>query len=394
MFVALLKNGETCSLLDDWTVEQLHVLRATQSFFCPVCLKRVQLKIGKKRMSHFAHETTCTIETERETIAHLQGKQQLYEWLINEKIEAEVEKYLPHIRQRPDVFVMREKKMYAVEYQCSIIPSSLFVKRTNAYINAHIVPIWLLHSSHVQRRGLFFQLSSFSWLFFNSYEMIPLYCPERREVWFLHHLIPLSATMAYGEWTTIPLDTMSFSSFQQTPQRQHDGLFHAWQMKKKQWRQSPSYYRTNRSFCRIVYNEHMTPSLFPHEAGIPLRHSYWLKTPPFIWQTYMLLEMMRIPPHMTFSFHQLYERMQHFIRQNLIHIRCLPLMTKSHYSYAFMDYLHALVSLQLLKKVGKSTFQRIRSWSLPRTIEEAMKGDQQVLERIVSKKEDFFTKRE
>lgn len=54
MFVALLKNGETCSLLDDWTIEQLHVLRATQAFFCPVCLKRVQLKIGTKRMPHFA----------------------------------------------------------------------------------------------------------------------------------------------------------------------------------------------------------------------------------------------------------------------------------------------------------------------------------------------------
>ncbi|PIC05837.1 restriction endonuclease [Anoxybacillus flavithermus] len=394
MFVALLKNGETCSLLDDWTVEQLHVLRATQSFFCPVCFRRVQLKIGKKRMSHFAHETKCTIETERETFAHLQGKQQLYEWLMNENIEAEVEKYLPHIQQRPDVFVRHEKKMYAVEYQCSVIPSSLFVKRTNAYVNAHIVPIWLLHSSHMRRFGLFFQLSSFSWLFFNCYEMIPFYCPQRREVSFLHHLIPLSKTITYGEWTTIPLDTMSFSFFQQAPQRKHDALFDAWQMKKKQWRLSPLYYRTNRAFCRIVYEAHMTPSLFPHEAGIPLRHSYWFETPPFVWQTYMLLEMMNIPPHLTFSFHQLYERMQYFIRQNLIHIRRLPLMTKSHYSYALMDYLHALVSLRLLKKVGKSTFQRIRSWSLPHNMEEAIRGDEQLLRRIVSKKEDFFTKRE
>lgn len=116
------------------------------------------------------------------------------------------------------------------------------------------------------------------------------------------------------------------------------------------------YYRTNRTFCRIVYHAHMTPSLFPHEAGIPLRHSYWFETPPFIWQTYMLVEMMNVPLHVTFSFHQLYERMRYFIRQNLIHIRRLPLVTKSHYSYALMDYLHALVSLRFLKKSEKVRF--------------------------------------
>ena len=162
MFIALFENGEVCSLLDGWTVEQLQRWRETKSFICPVCFGRVQLKIGTKRMPHFAHETKCTIETERETAAHLQGKQQLYEWLTNEKIEVEVEKYLRHIQQRPDVFVRHMQHMYAIEYQCSVIPFSLFAKRTNAYKNAHIVPIWLLHTSHVKRRSLFFQLSSFS----------------------------------------------------------------------------------------------------------------------------------------------------------------------------------------------------------------------------------------
>lgn len=393
MFVALLKNGETCSLLDDWTLEQLQQLRTTQSFFCPVCYERVQLKIGKKRMSHFAHETKCIVETERETIAHLQGKQQLYEWLRKD-FAVEVEKYLPHIQQRPDVFVMHKGRMYALEYQCSVIPSSLFIKRTKAYMSARIVPIWLLHSSHVQRRGLLFHLSSFQWLFLNDEATIICYCPERCEMGLLHHLIPLSATIAYGQWETFPLHTMSFLSLHKTSALQHESLFHVWNMKKKKWRLSPMYYRANRTFCRIVYEAHMTPSLFPHEAGIPLRHSYWFETPPFIWQTYMLVEMMNVPLHVTFSFHQLYERLQRFIRQNVVHIRLLPLVTKSHYSYALMDYLHALVSLRFLKKVGKSSFQRIRSWSLPRTIEEAIVGDEQVLRRIVSKKEDFFTKRE
>ncbi|MCX8046370.1 MAG: competence protein CoiA family protein [Anoxybacillus gonensis] len=394
MFVALFKNGEVCSLLDDWTVEQLHVWRATESFFCPVCRKRVQLKIGKKRMPHFAHEAKCIIETERETIAHLQGKQQLYEWLLNERLEVGVETYLPHIQQRPDIFVVHQQKMYALEYQCSTISSSLFTKRTKAYMNANMIPIWILHSSHVQRRGLFFRLSSFLWLFFNDQEMIPFYCSTQRTMSFLHHLIPLSATIAYGEWTTVPLHALSFSSLRKRMNRQQTALFDAWNIKKKQWRMSPLYYRTNRTFCRIVYEAHMTPSLFPHEAGIPLRHSYWFETPPFVWQTYMLLEMMNIPLHVTFSFHQLYDRLQRFIRQNLIHIRSLPLVTKTHYSYALMDYLHALVSLRFLKKVGKSSFQRIRSWSLPQNMEEAIRGDEQVLRRIVSKKEDFFVKRE
>ncbi len=48
MFVALLKNGETCSLLDDWTVEQLHVLRATQSFFLPCLFEASAIENWKK----------------------------------------------------------------------------------------------------------------------------------------------------------------------------------------------------------------------------------------------------------------------------------------------------------------------------------------------------------
>lgn len=394
MFIALFENGEVCSLLDGWTVEQLQRWRETKSFICPVCFGRVQLKIGKKRMPHFAHETRCVIETERETTAHLQGKQQLYEWVKGGPLKAEVEKYLSHIQQRPDVFVSYKEKMYALEYQCSLIPMSLFMKRTKAYMCANIVPVWILHRSYLQRRGLLFQLSSFSWLFFNDNGTITFYCPIRKQFSFLHHLIPLSATLAYGQWTTVPLHAMSFTFLHMTPQPQADTLFYVWNMKKKQWRLSPLYYRTNRTFCHIVYNAHMTPSLFPHEAGIPLRHSYWFETPPFIWQTYMLMEMMAVPLHVTFSFHQLYEQLQRFIRQNIVRVRQLPLVTTSHYSYALMDYLHALVSLRFLKKVGKSSFQRIRSWSLPSTIEEAMKGDEDVLRRIVSKKEDFFIKRE
>ncbi len=61
--------------------------------------------------------------------------------------------------------------------------------------------------------------------FFNDQEIIPFYCSTQRTMSFLHHLIPLSATIAYGEWTTVPLHMISFSSLHKTPHGQQDALF-------------------------------------------------------------------------------------------------------------------------------------------------------------------------
>ncbi|MGX1981462.1 competence CoiA-like predicted nuclease [Thermolongibacillus altinsuensis] len=402
MFVALRENGERCSLLDGWTMDQLRQLRKSERFFCPVCGERVQLKLGNKRSPHFAHKKMCVVQTERESLEHLLGKEHLYTWLKRQDVDVHLEPYLPQIQQRPDLLVCTSNHLYALEYQCSPIPTALFQKRTNAYRKEGMIPIWILGSNHFRRvstHGV--KLSTFHWLFVDGSMQIPLlrfYCPMTKHFLQLTHFIPFSSSLTYATLHISPLSSCSFDDFLCSPRISFPSSFWTeWKRKKGQWRLSYPLYRngTNEKFYAYVYAAHLSPALFPVEAGLPVAHLYWFETPAFIWQTYLLLEIMKRPLYATFSFHEIYEEMKRFIRRKMIQIRTLPLVMNSHYSYALMDYLCLLVRVRLLKRVGKTTFQRIRAVRIPNTMEEAIWLDEQIIQMLTfDQKEDFLKSRE
>lgn len=112
-------------------------------YTCPACNSRVRLKQGQIKMPHFAHLSLqgCTVWSENESVQHLTLKKILYQWFYDSGCAVEIEKYLPQLRQTPDLLV---NEKIAIEVQCSPLSIRRLRERTINYQKGGYVVIWLL----------------------------------------------------------------------------------------------------------------------------------------------------------------------------------------------------------------------------------------------------------
>lgn len=118
-----------------------------EEYFCPACKRKVILKRGKKKMSHFSHRPleTCDSFTEGETREHLEGKSLLYNWLAEQYDVVELESYLPEMAQRPDIlFVDEEGRSVCLEFQCSYLNPERMLERTKNYQAHGYEVVWIV----------------------------------------------------------------------------------------------------------------------------------------------------------------------------------------------------------------------------------------------------------
>ncbi|MEH7511497.1 competence protein CoiA family protein, partial [Gottfriedia acidiceleris] len=74
MIVALNKESHTINLFEVKKTEELLRLKQNGPYFCPICKKQVRLKIGVKKVTHFAHIDLSECENEKkESIDHYKG---------------------------------------------------------------------------------------------------------------------------------------------------------------------------------------------------------------------------------------------------------------------------------------------------------------------------------
>jgi competence protein CoiA len=399
LLVALLKNGQSISLVDRWTREQLMDLKNKETFFCPACENEVILKLGNRRIAHFAHkkEGVCAFEHEAESSYHLAGKTDLFHWLQKQSITVKLEPYLHSIQQRPDLLVMDKERMYALEYQCSTISENLFQKRNTHYKKAGIRPIWVIGAHHLQRLSTYrFRLPRFQWLFaqyvsFSSPQpLIFYYCSQTKQVFRLVHLIPFSPYYTFSVPVIEKLNDLHFYDFLSYPSVSLPSSFwNEWLSQKKKWRLTFTMYQNkmNRSICSDFYHHHILPALFPSEAGWPLTHSYLFETPAFIWQTYILLSLSTNQQPISLS--SIYAFIKRKITDGRITVRKLPLANAYHYTRVVYEYLQLLTQLGYIQWKNRNTLQQIQPWTFPKTIEEAFNEDKRLLEMIKIKSVQF-----
>ncbi|MBL1226456.1 competence protein CoiA [Enterococcus sp. BWR-S5] len=139
MLVAKNDEGKLISLV--WVSEKAIGKWKNRQFFCPICEQRVQLKKGQIRLPYFAHlsSQSCNITSGGESPEHLELKKIFAEQCRQQKIEHQLEAYLPEIKQRADLLIGR----YAIEFQCSMLSAEEMVKRTRSYIENGYQPIWI-----------------------------------------------------------------------------------------------------------------------------------------------------------------------------------------------------------------------------------------------------------
>jgi competence protein CoiA len=393
LLIAMLQNGEMVSLAGRWTKERLIPLKR-ETFFCPACRQEVVLKLGNHRIPHFAHKkgTACPYEHEPESTRHVTGKLDLFEWLKRQGIPAKLEPYLPSVQQRPDILLQYRHHAYALEYQCSAISEPLFQKRNDAYRLAGIRPIWILGAHHLRCQSNMphhVAIPRFQWMFAHHFPFVPrpllfYYCPHTKRLTRLVRLIPLSVRRAFAIPLVFPLHSLSFSDLLFSSAASLPPSFWGeWLHHKKQWRLTFTLYpnKTTRLICADFYRFGIIPSLFPTEAGWPLHHGYLLEAPPFIWQTYVLILLLRSEGR-TVPLHSIYRFIEERIRTGRIALRVLPLAKGQRYTQAVYEYLQLLTKLGYIEWENRRALRFIKPLTFPATMDEVIKQDKQMAEQI------------
>lgn len=298
MLTAKTKTGKTICLGYDYKRETLLYFRNNEEFICPVCGESVSLKLGNQRIFHFSHKKggVCREVYENESVYHMEGKRQLYQWLIRQRIPSSLEYYDSEIKQRPDIMFKHNGMKYALEYQCSALSEESFLKRTQAYLQHGYIPLWIMGSKNIKtKRKNLLTLSSFDYLFLRESRhhqfFIPSYCPENSHFVILGSIQPYSTKNAFAQICSFPINLAGLDEIL------HPKLIN--QLNFSQWNQEAERYNLNWSFhpspeqkrfLYEIYNYGLNLFLLPPEIGFPVPQSLHILTPPAIWQTYLYID--------------------------------------------------------------------------------------------------------
>lgn len=380
MLTAHNSSGQRVCLADERIRTKVKELRKVEDFFCPECGCRLVLKLGDKKAWHFAHEhrSSCS-DYKRETLYHLSGKKQIYEWLKRWDISPEIEPFDPICRQRPDVGFCWNKKKYVVEYQCSPIPETLFLKRTNVFFENDYYPIWILGGNQLKRlKNNVVSLSAFHLLFthlLRGQEVLIVYCPVTKQLIILHQLVPISTRKFLCSFYINTLEYLKPSSFLPDLSIKQPFILN-WVLELKRFKDrlstGPGAY--NNCFLRTLYQNRLNIHLLPPQLGVPVKNSLLIETPPLIWQTFLFIDVFQHhKAGQLISLSSLIEAFSKRVRKKEILLRRLPLVKTRNPGEAVLSYMEILTILGYFKLVNNSMFQLKKPITISGSIPEKIK---------------------
>ncbi|MFF2876318.1 competence protein CoiA [Gottfriedia sp. NPDC057991] len=288
MIVALNTERHTINLFEVKTTEELLRLKQNGPYFCPICKNQVRLKIGVKKVTHFAHIDLTECENEKkESIDHYKGKFALYQFFKKFNVNVEVEKFLPKLNQRPDLFIRLNTIQICVEYQCSVIPLEKMIKRTNSFKQSGMKVLWILNDKLLnQKRWSSFYINSlsiYSLVRINVFSLL-FYNPTLQSFTVLSSLIAFSPVQYIGQKDVFPINNFSFKGFL-SPNRVDKKVFVSkWNRLKKDFRLYQHLHTKGnlKVFKQYLYNANM--NYFPAVIGVPLESNCIIKEHCIFWQ--------------------------------------------------------------------------------------------------------------
>ncbi|WP_071459157.1 competence protein CoiA [Bacillus massilinigeriensis] len=351
MLVALRENGERFSLGEKREKAALEKQRRAEVFYCPCCGKKVLMKLGNKKIWHFAHESGCGCpgEWESETAYHLAGKLEIYRFLLLNGITAQLEEYVRPTRQRADVMTVFGKNSVAIEFQCATVEENELKKRTGQYESIGITPVWILGGKRLKRVAAnIVSLSAFDANFIrksNDGWFLPYFCPDIHKFIILTSIFSVSERRFLTNITVFSHDEIHLSHLMEPRFQEHLSLFE-WQKEMAKYKASLSVYPSvyKRQLFLELYQHNLNLHLLPPEIGLPLKTSIYLETPPLIWQAYFYIDFLHIFQHsgkVTRS--SLYRAFLRRIDRGEVRCRPLPLVLEHHFSKAIDEYLDLLI---------------------------------------------------
>ncbi|PLR97604.1 competence protein CoiA [Bacillus sp. T33-2] len=378
MLVANRQNGEKLCLADKWDRNVLAACRNTEPFFCPQCGEKVVLKLGSKRIWHFAHQqgSWCESQFERESEYHLAGKLAMYRWLINQGVNPVLEKFDPLCRQKPDIAFVRKDCRYAVEFQCSPISEEIFEKRTNNYKRNGCIPLWILGGKQIKRVGATLaDLNSFQFLFLkrmNTGWFLPAFCPESNQFIFLNNTVPISSRRIISGFAVFTPKQLSLRDLL-APQAKKFPLFQKWRTELTKFKTKYAAFRGTRRdlFLQELYHNRLNIFCLPPEIGLPIPSNPLIETPPLIWQSYLFFDIFQYcKPGDIVPFHNVLSTFRTRIKQRQIKLRTIPLAEGESAVRAVHEYMLLLGQTGCLMMLNQTTFKVINVFQVPGSIPE------------------------
>lgn len=358
------------------------------------------MKLGSKKIWHFSHlpGKVCEYEYERESTYHLTGKLQLYYWLIKQGITAELEKYDPIMRQKPDIVFEYKGKTYAIEFQCSVIPEEVFIKRTETYKANGYTPIWIAAESLIRRSGAnTVSLSSFLYLFMNrpgQTWMLTAFCPVSSQFIHLHNTVPLSSRKTITNMEVKSIHNATVEDLIDSHNKNVPFL--------KQWKNELQKYITRfmqypgamqNDYLQELYRNRLNVLRLPPEIGIPVPATHFIETAPVIWQSYIFLDLLRpLKTGELINRKHIYRIIEKRINRKKVQLRLMPLAGKGDYKLAIDDYISLLTLFSVLEKISTDEYKMNRELMIAATMDEQQEAVDSFYKEYGKIIESFFYK--
>lgn len=376
LLTAQTKSGKSICLGLDFKKEVLVKLREKEEFFCPICGEAVLLKLGNQRIYHFAHRSghVCRDFYENETVYHLEGKRQLYQWLLAQGIPVALEYYDAEIQQRPDIVFRHNGNKYALEYQCSPISEELFQERTNAYFLQNYIPLWVIGNNQLKMKtSNVLSLTSFNYFFLrkstNGQYFLPSYCPEKKLFHIFGSFLPYSIRNTFTSHIQFPLYNISVPNIID-PILPNPNWLNGWdkEMEKFKFNCSIRPSPEQKRFLHEIYLQHLNLFLLPPEIGLPVRHSLLIQTPTIIWQTYLYMDFIQhLLPNDYIDLRDAERIFYKRLRKKDIIMRALPQISNDSPYIVVEEYFQMLEKMGMVSQKGQFIFQFNKRFTIPKS---------------------------
>jgi competence protein CoiA len=260
-------------------------------YYCPGCKQPVYFKAGQSITPHFAHypDHSCDVFSEGETSEHLEGKRQLFEWLMKENEKVEMEAYLPQLKQRPDLlWTTKSGEKIAIEFQCSSLPKERMLERTRGYRQKKYKVLWILGNKfHLKKK-----ITAFQRLFFTEL--------EDGEIGFLQYSIKEKQCSVFSQFLVKENQLISYKkqnflinrhSFQDILSIGRGAKLQKQEKKENVSKQQLdlqrlSYYQVkkSRSFFQLLYEQRESIDSLPVECYQAYPYEWMIATYSFEWK--------------------------------------------------------------------------------------------------------------
>lgn len=302
MLQALNERGD---LIIPSTLTNREVARLREKlFFCPQCHEQVIIRAGPKVIPHFAHlpQSSCHLSHGGESNYHQRAKLQLFHWLQKQSFHnVYLEKYVPRIKQRPDILIETNNRLIAVEFQSATISPQEVYKRNVGYASENNFPLWIVGKNKFMnkcKRRLMFQIDTSIQSFIRRYRktgssQLLYYCPITQQFTILNDIYFYRANKALAIPTIYHMEDVHLRQLFPTSTLPKHRLYDHWYTEKKRFRLAS--YRVHGKelqFRKWLYKKRLHVEQLPSVIHLPIRSQYKMNVPLWHWQSKLVINLL------------------------------------------------------------------------------------------------------